>query len=1223
MRQSNPAEFNTGMHRRVDDMKKFLGLVVVLFTALAVGHGQAISVNGGSIQGTITDPSGAVVPGANITITGTDTGSVKVVTSDSAGFYSVGPLNPGNYTVNIFATGFQKLSVKTVVRTGTATNGNFKLTLGESSQTIEVNAGALQINTEQAGVSDVITKEQINSLPINGRNFLDLAQIQRGVILQSGESFDPTKAGYSAISVSGVSGRTTRILLDGQDITDENVGTTIFNVSQGSINEFQLNRSTQDVSGDLTSTGQVLVSTNSGTNDFHGQLFYYFQDHRALFARAQNGSDPQFQRNQFGGGIGGPIIKDKLFFFANAERIKQDSSAVSPVSVGPGSLFSAIEAAYPTIPTPYRLTYSVGRLDYNGPFNGHYFARVNYNVDATVSSSDSGYRLIGNRDNTPGFAFGADFQFGHFTHSFRGSYEKFHNEIVDRTSGNTSIYNGLPGLSFYYAAQNLYSGPNELAPQATFQTDKQLRYDGSWTKGGHNIRYGYSLNRILGGGFASFFGLGPRAQILPSTLLANCGGVAGAAPCPSDPLNGYHVNTLYLGNGQGSSTEHPAFGLNGGGLYDWRQGAYLSDNWKVTPSFTLTAGIRWSVDTGRANQDLETPLCSDVDTTSVAAPCSGNTPLFSMWNPILGAKVHQSYGNFGPQLGFAFSPGDHKMVIHAGAGIFYEGDVFNNTLNARSSLLKSGAFNIYQRYCSTGVYAVAFADGTTVSSVDGIPIETLCSEPLSKSGPEFVKLQQQYQASAAANPTSPNTNFVGKNLNVTNVYGAPYRTPYSEQWNAGLQHSLMKGAIISVDYIHNSTLKIGQQVDQNHIGAARFLNKTAAQAAIAATTSAAGCAGGSSSAAITCAIAAGATIDDFANNGLDSGNEYLGGYPASYTSNGLTPDTGAAFPGANPDLGSGDFILPIGRSGYDALQVVYKQVAAHPAPGIERLNLQISYSFSKIVSTYRAGVDEDTSDQFFSGLAWDSDNPTLYMGRSSLDHTHQVSMGGAFTVKHGPTIGLIGHFYSAPPSTLVLDSQNPTAGIFQSDVTGDGTIGDLAPGTEPGDYMHRIKSSSLGKYIKDFNSTRAGTLTPAGQALVTAGLFTPGQLSALGGVIQPISQLPQATALNNPAFRSLDVSFSYPIRLNRLREGLSLEPAIAFYNVANFSNYHANNSGVLLNTTSAASADDPSGVTNMNGGYLSGPNNFSTLSSNRNQRGSGTFDQGAARSAEFQLKLNF
>ena len=297
-------------------MKRFLAFFLLAVTSV-FAYGQAISVNGGSIEGTITDPSGAAVPAASIVITNPDTGYSHALKSDGAGFYAIGPLNPGSYKINVSATGFKRFQVTTVVRTGTATPGSVRLSLGSESETIEVNAGALQINTDQPGVSDVINKQQIESLPVNGRNFLDLAQIEPGVILQSGESFDPTKAGYSAISLNGVSGRTTRILLDGQDITDENVGTTIFNVSTGAINEFQLNRSTQDVSGEVTSTGQVLVSTNSGTNAFHGNLFYNFQDHRALFARAQNGQDPQFQRNQFGGSIGGPIIKDHLFFFAN------------------------------------------------------------------------------------------------------------------------------------------------------------------------------------------------------------------------------------------------------------------------------------------------------------------------------------------------------------------------------------------------------------------------------------------------------------------------------------------------------------------------------------------------------------------------------------------------------------------------------------------------------------------------------------------------------------------------------------------------------------------------------------------------------------------------------------------------------------------------------------------------------------------------------------------
>src|SRR5579859_3738028 len=145
-------------------IKKIFRLVVMLFAMTALVQtglvqGQAVSVNGGSIQGTITDPTGAVVAGAQITIVGTDTGSTKTVVTDSAGLYSVGPLNPGNYTVNVTAGGFQKLSVKTVIRTGTATSGNFRLILGQSTETVEVNAGALQVQTEQISVSDVITRD--------------------------------------------------------------------------------------------------------------------------------------------------------------------------------------------------------------------------------------------------------------------------------------------------------------------------------------------------------------------------------------------------------------------------------------------------------------------------------------------------------------------------------------------------------------------------------------------------------------------------------------------------------------------------------------------------------------------------------------------------------------------------------------------------------------------------------------------------------------------------------------------------------------------------------------------------------------------------------------------------------------------------------------------------------------------------------------------------------
>ena len=1204
-------------------MKKLLTLALAAILTAGFSFGpatqpgvaQAVSTNGGSIQGTITDPSGAVVGNAAIGIRGTDTGFSRTLTTDSAGFYSVGPLNPGSYEVSITTPGFQKLVVKTFIRTGTVTSGNFKLFLGSSSETVEVTAGELQVNTEQAGVSDVLTNEQIRSLPINGRNFLDIAQIEPGVILQSGESFDPTKAGYSAISVSGVSGRTTRILLDGQDITDETVGTTIFNVSQGSISEFQLNRSTQDVSGDVTSTGQVLVASQSGTNSIHGQLFYDFQDYRALFANVQ-GQKAVFQRNQYGGSVGGPLLKDKLFFFANAERIKQDSA--TPITVG--SIFSKLPKFQNlAVTTPYRETYSVVRLDYNGPLSGHYFVRANYNVNAVASTFGSGFELYANRDNTPGLAGGADFQQGRFTHSFRGSYEKFHNLISDASSG---VFNLLPGVTFQNVAQNLLTGPNILAPQGTFQSDKQFRYDGTWTKGKNSFKFGYSMNRILGGGFAAFFGLAPRVRETASTAFPGataknptalgCKGVSGAAECKSDPLNGYHPSSILFGNGQGYFTENGGFGLPGGGVGDWREATYISDSWKATPNLTFNLGVRWSIDTGRANQDIDQPLCSDIDTKNVFTdpsqlPCTGTKTLFGAFGSQFAAlRVHQPYKNFAPQVGFAYAPGNHKTVLTGAYGIFYEGDVFNNTTNARTGILKSGAYFDYQTVCGNGT--LQQPDGTKVTNITvgsvTKKISEVCAGSVGDAAPYAIAMQSLYKANTAKNSISHNGGFVGETLSVAGEYGPNYKSPYSQQWNFGIQQELFKGGILRADYVHNSTLRIAQAVDVNHVGAVRTLNTTAARNAIATTTTADfGCVGGASAAAINCAIGKGATIEDFANEGLDSGVTYLAGSPAS--AYGATPANGAAFPGVNPLLGTGSFLQPIGRSGYDALQVVYRQAKSHPVRFVDRSNIQISYNLSRIVTSSSGG-----SDAFFSSNSYDNDNPNAYMGRAGLDHKHQVSFGGSFTMKYGPQIGIVGHFYSAAPSNLSLTSALNAGTIFQTDLTGDGTTSDLAPGTLPGDYMHRVTPANLGQFITNFNQTKANTLTPAGQAIVNAGLMTQAQLVAAQGAIQPLATLPQARALGNSAVRALDVNFSYPIRLNRFREGLSLEPAISFYNVPNFSKFDGP-SGVLPLINTAAE------------GTVSASSALGATDQFRTGRGSGTFDQNGPRSTEFQLRLNF
>jgi len=1177
-----------------------VGLVLTLLTASPLlqrtANAQAISTNGGSIQGSIADGTGAAIPGATITVAAPATGFTRTLTTDKAGYYSIGPLIPGEYTITVIANGFQREVIKTVVKVGTATSGNAKLTIGNQSETVQVIAGSVQVDTEQSSVSNVLTREQIESLPINGRNFLDLAQLEPGVQLQSGDSFDPTKAGYSAISFSGISGRTTRILLDGQDITDETVGTTIVNVSEGAIDQFQINRSNSDVSGEIGSSGQVFVSTQTGTNALHGELFGNFQDHRAGFAEVE-GIDAPFQRNQFGGNLGGPILRDKLFFFANSERIKQDES--SSIQLDP--LFSGIQSKYPNIPAPYRSTYSTGRVDYDGPWGVHYFSRLSYDVDAAVTDDGAGYANYANRDNTVAIAEGADFVKGRFTHSIRTSYEKFHNLISD--ASGAGVYQAVPGLLIRYASKGLYTGPNDLAPQDTFQSDKQLRYDGSWLKGKHNIRYGLTLNRIQQGGFASFFGLAPRVSLNTSAWIGS-----GSEPIsglgPQDLLNDYsaHVGVRF-GNGLGYYTNTPGFGAPAGGMSDWRTGLYIADSWKIFPRLTINAGLRYQRDTGRTDNALDPIPCSAINLSNFPTPpCSGSQLILDQFGAGLGARVHQPNFDFGPQLGFAYSlDSAGKTVLRGAIGVFRENNVFNAVQFDTPFKLQSGLFNDYSHTLCGGVYSISIPGVGSVSTYNGESIKNICAEPLATSGVKFAAIQKEYQAGAKKAGAAANGSFIGNRLSIPDgdsAFAPNYKTPYSIHVNVGVQHQIATGTILTADYIHQVTLHVAQTIDVNHVGDASYLNTDAAKAAVAATYSEYGVSD------FDGAIAAGATLSDFAGNGLDSGNVYLNRYPAAYY--GLDPAGGAAFPGKNANVGNGFFAFPAGRSAYDALQLNLREQKSHPLRGIAKSNLEVSYAYSRFVSTSSTG-----SDQFFGSSAMDYDQPTKYIGYGDLDHRHNLSFGGAATIARGPQIALIAHFLSSKPTNLILDDLAGSTGqIFISDVTGDGTLADLLPGTKPGAYGRGIHGHDLAKVIKNYNSTYAGQLTPAGKAVANAGILTAAQLATLGAVQQPIAAAPNKP-FENPPFRSLDASLSYPVKLKFLSDKARLEPVISFYNVGNLGNF-SDPSGVLLNTSDAGSSN-----------YVNGPYNFLVKNENRTTRGSGTFDQGGPRSTEFSLKLEF
>lgn len=359
----------------------------------------------GSVQGTVTDPSGAVVAGAKVIIRNKATGQVVNLSTSSAGAYNSGGLLPGDYLLRVEAKGFRTVELPVTVQVAVTSAGNVKLEVGQTGEIIEVQGSNVQVNTEQSTVQGVLTGDQIDKLPVDGRNFLDLAQLEPGVQMQDGQVFDPTKAGYSSISINGVYGRVPRIELDGLDISDETVGTTTQNVSLSSIQEFNISRSNLDLSTELTSAGAVNVITRSGTNALHGQGFYNFRDRNALTAAFVGNQQDYYQRNNFGGRLGGPIIKDKLFWFIDAERMKQDG--LLPIVVP--DPFSQLTGGFLS---PFRDTATTGKLDWQAR-DIHAFYRFTYNWNKSEANFGYDYQVYSNRDIAPSHAAGVDKDHGH------------------------------------------------------------------------------------------------------------------------------------------------------------------------------------------------------------------------------------------------------------------------------------------------------------------------------------------------------------------------------------------------------------------------------------------------------------------------------------------------------------------------------------------------------------------------------------------------------------------------------------------------------------------------------------------------------------------------------------------------------------------------------------------------------------------------------------------
>src|SRR5207247_2492635 len=324
-------------------MTRAIALATRLVLALTLAGSlarPAHAQNAGIIEGAVADESGAVLPGATVMLKNTETGVERTGVTDAEGRYRFPALPPGDYTVRVDLSGFASQELRHVVITiGLDVQHDFRLKIQTLSETVTVTAEAPMVDVTKSEVAGVVTQRQMESLPINTRQYLNLA------LLMPGTSQDAVRVFYNNVNVgAGGSFYSNAFVADGVTNTWSEQGEPRQNFPQDSIREFKVNTMQYKAEYGLATGGLVTVVSRSGANASHGNLFDYFRDKALNTQNHFEKTKPDYRRNQFGGSLGGPIRKDRTHFFAAIERTQEDNFFT--VNTGRPDLYAAVDGTF-------------------------------------------------------------------------------------------------------------------------------------------------------------------------------------------------------------------------------------------------------------------------------------------------------------------------------------------------------------------------------------------------------------------------------------------------------------------------------------------------------------------------------------------------------------------------------------------------------------------------------------------------------------------------------------------------------------------------------------------------------------------------------------------------------------------------------------------------------------------------------------------------------------
>lgn len=736
----------------------------------------ALTLNGqsttGSILGDVTDASGARMPGATVRLINEGTGATREALSNEVGAYRFDALQPVEYTVSVEFAGFTTVTRKNIkVPVATQVKVDFALQVATTSETITVNEQVPVVETTENAIKTLVDNQRIENLPLKSRDFMSLALLAPGVVMDQTVA-NNASTGLPPISFGGVSSRYKSIWFEGVDFNDEVTGggsqvsqPTRTTIAQEAIQEFQVMANSYSAEFGRSASGVINIVTKSGTNDFHGNAFYFLRDDK--FAKQNYFGSLPYRSQQYGATLGGPVIKDKVHFFGSLEGRKQHSSIA--VLIPPQLVNFAKNLGYDT--TSSAKLPIVAR---------NYFGKLSYTINPKHTFTATYLRDF--RD-APGTNVGGSVAADSGWDDFRHSYFLLGNltSLLGSNLVNELRVNRSDQYLIRVPPYESPTGKNGCASALGCPGKVTLRFP-SVTLGADGMQGRHQINKILSDSMSFHvrnhsLKWGFSMDLVPAYSVLN-GNTQGTYQFASDvPVNPNDPSTLPFQYTQGLDLRNPpplkigGFGYSAlrrdTSIYDW----FINDSWRVRSNFTLNIGFRYDLYLYKGDLNGLTP--------------PKDIPPEVFWvNLVQGRYFGQNfkpvpvdYNAPGPRFGFSWDPTkDGKTVIRGGWGI-YRYHFFMSTLRS----IVAG----YPGFINTN-----FGNNTRLT---GIPNNFFPNRP-----PRSALSEQG------------STSF---NIPTVEVKGA--RLPYTQQYTLGFSREIARNLGVSADYSYLFGLHFPMQRNVN------------------------------------------------------------------------------------------------------------------------------------------------------------------------------------------------------------------------------------------------------------------------------------------------------------------------------------------------------------------------------------------------------------------------